>query len=134
MEDTIETWASVESDPEDGTLTQEGEFERWYNLLVRKVDSKAESVISDEKVAAGNGDADQRKPLFGDGFLYYPAGLTTDGAASSSAPLSGYEYYANEKVAKYPIQGALPKGAMTVWYCRLVGYVYNRVVSLIFIN
>ena len=69
VEDTIETWASVESDPEDGTLTQEGEFERWYNLLVRKVDSKAESVISDEKVAAGNGDADQREPLFGDVFF-----------------------------------------------------------------
>ena len=129
VENTVETWASVESDPEDGALTREGEFEKWYDFLVRKVDSKAESVISDEKVAAGNGDTDQREPLFGDGFLYYSAGLTTDGAAGSSAPLSGYEYYANQKVAKYPIQGALPKGAMTVWYRRLIGYVYNRVVS-----
>ena len=129
VENTAETWASVENDPEDGTLTREGEFERWYDFLVRKVDSKAESVISEEKVAAGNGDADQREPLFGDGFLYSSAGLTADGAASSRAPVSGCEYYANQKAAKYPIEGALPKGAMTVWYRRLVGYVYNRVVS-----
>ena len=121
MENTVETWASVESDPEDGTLTREGEFERWHDFLVRNVDSKAERIMSDEKVAAGNDDADQREPLFGDSFLYYSAGLTTDGAASSSAPLSGYEYYANQKVAKHPIQGALLKGAMTVWYRRLVG-------------
>ena len=104
VEDAVEMWASVESDPGDGTLTREGEFERWCDFLVRKDDSKAETVISDENVAAGNGDADQREPLFGDGFLYYSAGLTTDDAASSSAPLSGYEYYAqNQKVAEYPI-------------------------------
>ena len=42
-EGTVETLASVESDPEDGTLTREEEFERWYDFLFRKVDSKAES-------------------------------------------------------------------------------------------
>ena len=128
-EGTVETLASVESDPEDGTLTLEEEFERWYDFLFRKVDSKSESDISDVEVAPGNGEADQREPSFGDGFLYYSAGLTTDGAASTSAPLSGYEYYAKHNVPKYPIQGGLPTGAMTVWYRRLVGYIYNRVVS-----
>ena len=91
--------------------------------------SCSERLTQKRKVAPGNGEADQREPSFGDGFLYYSAGLTTDGAASTSAPLSGYEYYAKQKVPKYPIQGGLPTGAMTVWYRRLVEYVYNRVVS-----
>ena len=40
VENTVETWASVESDPEDSTLTREGKFEMWYDFLVRRLTRK----------------------------------------------------------------------------------------------